>query len=82
MLFFFQSSEIYLEFFEAFKNFKISVYSAISRGIIDDVSQNRSVPRKSCWEEMSRPVTMGIIVEGTESNNTNSSESICPCCMF
>jgi len=79
---FFQSSETYLEFFEAFQNFKTSVYSANSRGIVTDVSRNRRFPRKSCWEELSRPVTMGIIVEGTESNNTYIIESICPCCMF
>ena len=65
-----------------FQNFKISVYSVISRGIFNDVSQYRKVPRKSWWEELSQPMTMGIIVEGTESNNIHSSESICPCCMF
>jgi hypothetical protein len=79
---FFKSSETYLQIFVVFKNFIISMYSVISRGIFNDVSQNRKVPRKSWWEELSRPMTMGVIVEGTESNNTHSSESICPCCMF
>ena len=75
--FFFQSFEVYLEIFVVFQNFKTSVYSAISRRIRDDVLQTIRVP-----QVLSQPVTMGIIVKGTESNNTYSSESIYSCCMF
>jgi hypothetical protein len=82
MRFIFQSSEIYLEFFAVFQNFKMSGYFTVPRGILNDVSQNHRIPRMSCWEELSQPVTLGIIVEGTESNNTYSSESICPCCIL
>lgn len=56
------------------------MYSAIFRGTPNDVAQNRRIPRNPGWETPSQPLTMGIIVEGTESNYNG--ESIYPCCMF